>query len=142
MVPVVALQLITKFSSTVAPPVTVTDRRFVPCTVQFPATPASCTHQGHPKNEYANNVAVMAAREQRTSEGIVESGFGEWLETHQGPVRGLRSRRGVRGAGGEVGEWRAVPARGERLNGLSGAHEEPLEAGIPPQGEPVWVAPK
>jgi ribonuclease HI len=37
-------------------------------------------HQGHPKNEYANDLAVMAAREQRTSEGIVESGFGEWLE--------------------------------------------------------------
>ncbi len=37
-------------------------------------------HQGHPKNEYANDLAVLAAREQRTSEGIVESGFEEWLE--------------------------------------------------------------
>ena len=37
-------------------------------------------HKGHPKNEYANALAVLAAKEQRTSEGIVESGFDEWLE--------------------------------------------------------------
>jgi ribonuclease HI len=37
-------------------------------------------HRGHAKNEYANDLAVLAAKEQRTSEGIVESGFGEWLE--------------------------------------------------------------
>jgi ribonuclease HI len=37
-------------------------------------------HQGHAKNEYANDLAVKAAREQVTSEGIVASGFGEWLE--------------------------------------------------------------
>jgi ribonuclease HI len=36
-------------------------------------------HRGHPKNEYANDLAVMAAREQTTSPGIVESGFDEWL---------------------------------------------------------------
>ena len=36
-------------------------------------------HRGHPKNEYANDLAVLAAREQRTSEGIVESGFDQWL---------------------------------------------------------------
>jgi len=36
-------------------------------------------HRGHPKNEYANDLAVLAAREQRTSEGLVESEFGEWL---------------------------------------------------------------
>ncbi len=36
-------------------------------------------HQGHAKNEYANDLAVLAAREQKTSEGIVESGFDEWL---------------------------------------------------------------
>jgi ribonuclease HI len=40
-------------------------------------------HKGHPKNEYANDLAVLAAKEQRTSEGIVESGFDEWLETKQ-----------------------------------------------------------
>jgi ribonuclease HI len=41
-------------------------------------------HRGHPKNEYANDLAVLAAREQRTSEGIVESGFDRWLEEKRG----------------------------------------------------------
>lgn len=36
-------------------------------------------HKGHAKNEYANDLAVKAAREQLTSDGAVESGFGEWL---------------------------------------------------------------
>jgi len=36
-------------------------------------------HNGHPKNEYANDLAVRAAREQETSSGIVASGFPEWL---------------------------------------------------------------
>lgn len=37
-------------------------------------------HAGHPKNEYANDLAVRAARDQVTSEGVVESGFTAWLE--------------------------------------------------------------
>lgn len=37
-------------------------------------------HKGHAKNEYANDLAVLAAKEQRISDGIVESGFGAWLE--------------------------------------------------------------
>jgi ribonuclease HI len=37
-------------------------------------------HKGHAKNEYANDLAVKAAKELATSEGIVESGFGEWLD--------------------------------------------------------------
>ena len=40
-------------------------------------------HRGHPKNEYANDLAVAAAREQKTSEGMVESGFELWLATKQ-----------------------------------------------------------
>jgi ribonuclease HI len=44
-------------------------------------------HHGHPKNEYADQLAVSAARELKTSPGIVESGFDEWLEAKQ--VRGL-----------------------------------------------------
>jgi len=36
-------------------------------------------HRGHPKNEYANDLAVSAARERKTSSGAVESGFIEWL---------------------------------------------------------------
>lgn len=37
-------------------------------------------HNGHPKNEYANDLAVRAAREQETSAGVVTSGFAEWLD--------------------------------------------------------------
>ena len=40
-------------------------------------------HAGHPKNEYANDLAVAAAREQKTSAGAVESGFPEWLAARQ-----------------------------------------------------------
>ena len=38
-------------------------------------------HRGHAKNEYANDLAVLAAREQHTSDGLVESGFDAWLAT-------------------------------------------------------------
>ena len=38
-------------------------------------------HQGHPKNEYANDLAIAAARDAKSSEGPVESGFLRWLET-------------------------------------------------------------
>ncbi|MEP6590878.1 MAG: ribonuclease H [Gemmatimonadota bacterium] len=37
-------------------------------------------HAGHPKNEYANDLAVRAATEQMTSQGIEESGYAEWLD--------------------------------------------------------------
>ncbi|HEX6645493.1 MAG TPA: ribonuclease H [Gemmatimonadales bacterium] len=37
-------------------------------------------HKGHAKNEYANDLAIRAAREQASSGGAVESGFPEWLE--------------------------------------------------------------
>lgn len=40
-------------------------------------------HAGHPKNEYANDLAVAAARTQTTSEGIVASGFPAWLADRQ-----------------------------------------------------------
>lgn len=36
-------------------------------------------HNGHPGNEYANDLAVQAAREQRSSDGLVASGFLAWL---------------------------------------------------------------
>jgi ribonuclease HI len=36
-------------------------------------------HRGHAKNEYANDLAMSAAREKKTSSGAVESGFAEWL---------------------------------------------------------------
>ena len=37
-------------------------------------------HAGHPKNEYANDLAIRAAETQRASGGLVESGFQEWLQ--------------------------------------------------------------
>lgn len=40
-------------------------------------------HAKHPKNEYVDSLAVAAAREQKSSEGAVESKFAEWLATQQ-----------------------------------------------------------
>jgi ribonuclease HI len=40
-------------------------------------------HRGHPKNEYANDLAIAAAREGITSQGAVESKFGDWLARKQ-----------------------------------------------------------
>jgi ribonuclease HI len=40
-------------------------------------------HVGHPQNEYANFLAVRAAREQRFSEGVVASGFDDWLQAER-----------------------------------------------------------
>ncbi|MFL5505312.1 MAG: ribonuclease H [Gemmatimonadales bacterium] len=37
-------------------------------------------HQGHAKNEYANDVAVRAAKELLASDGAVPSGFDDWLD--------------------------------------------------------------
>ena len=40
-------------------------------------------HAGHPQNEYVNDLAVRAAKEQSSSGGLVESKFVEWLEGHR-----------------------------------------------------------
>lgn len=40
-------------------------------------------HAGHPKNEYANDLAMAAARTQAGSMEAVESGFSEWLRKKQ-----------------------------------------------------------
>lgn len=37
-------------------------------------------HAGHPQNEYANVLAIRAAKEQSSSDGLVPSGFEAWLE--------------------------------------------------------------
>lgn len=37
-------------------------------------------HAGHPQNEYANDLAVAAAKRQDRSPGLVPSRFTEWLE--------------------------------------------------------------
>ncbi len=46
-------------------------------------------HVGHPQNEYANDLAVRAAKEQSSSQGIVASHFDEWLaaEREKGRVK-------------------------------------------------------
>jgi ribonuclease HI len=44
-------------------------------------------HKGHAKNEYANDLAVKAAREQLTSDGTEPSLFDEWLTAKR--VKGL-----------------------------------------------------
>ena len=41
-------------------------------------------HAGHAKNEYVNDLAVLAAREQRTSDGAEPSEFATWLEGQRG----------------------------------------------------------
>jgi ribonuclease HI len=40
-------------------------------------------HAGHPQNEYANDLAVDAARGQTSSDGARTSGFDEWLATQR-----------------------------------------------------------
>lgn len=44
-------------------------------------------HEGHPQNEYANYLAVRAAREQTSSDGIVASAFDEWLAAERAKGR-------------------------------------------------------
>jgi ribonuclease HI len=44
-------------------------------------------HAKHPKNEYADSLSVAAAREQKSSDGAIESAFLEWLAARQ--ARGL-----------------------------------------------------
>jgi ribonuclease HI len=46
-------------------------------------------HAGHPKNEYANDLAIEAARTQVSHPHAVESGFLEWLEKHRKKKRYL-----------------------------------------------------
>jgi ribonuclease HI len=40
-------------------------------------------HAGHPKNEYANKLAIDAARGCKSSSGLIDSGFDEWIATQQ-----------------------------------------------------------
>jgi ribonuclease HI len=40
-------------------------------------------HAGHPQNEYANHLATTAARDQSSSDGLVDSGFQAWIEAEQ-----------------------------------------------------------
>ena len=40
-------------------------------------------HHGHPQNEYANHLATGAAAKQTSSDGLVASGFEEWLASQR-----------------------------------------------------------
>jgi ribonuclease HI len=44
-------------------------------------------HAGHPQNEYANDLAVAAAKSQASSDGARTSGFDQWLEAQRGKRR-------------------------------------------------------
>lgn len=44
-------------------------------------------HAGHAQNEYANDLAVAAARQQTTSAGARSSGFDAWLDAHRSKRR-------------------------------------------------------
>jgi ribonuclease HI len=44
-------------------------------------------HVGHPQNEYANFLAVRAARDQTASQQVVASGFDEWLAAERAKGR-------------------------------------------------------
>lgn len=46
-------------------------------------------HDRHPKNEYANDLAVAAAGAQSSPDGFVPSGFAEWLVRERGRKRYL-----------------------------------------------------
>lgn len=40
-------------------------------------------HKGHPKNEYVNDLAIAAATNLTSSDGLVPSGFFAWLDTQR-----------------------------------------------------------
>ena len=46
-------------------------------------------HAGHPKNEYANTLAMHAAERQERSNGLVPSGFDSWLARQRARGDGL-----------------------------------------------------
>jgi ribonuclease HI len=37
-------------------------------------------HAGHPENEYAHGLATIAAKNRSNSDGLIDSGFQEWLD--------------------------------------------------------------
>jgi len=44
-------------------------------------------HDKHPENEYCDFLATRAAKEQTTSNGLISSGFDEWLESQKAKGR-------------------------------------------------------
>ena len=68
-------------------------------------------HQGHAKNEFANDLAVRAATEQTTSDGAAPSSFAEWLAAERKKKRYLDYDADAAFATLEtlIGEGRPVP---------------------------------
>jgi ribonuclease HI len=68
-------------------------------------------HQRHPKNEYADWLAVRAAKDQRATDGAVRSGFGEWLTASQakGLYAGYDPDAGFAGLERRVAEGEEFP---------------------------------
>lgn len=81
-------------------------------------------HQGHPKNEYANDLAMRAARRGESSAGAVPSGFLEWLAARQ--ARGQFAGYDPDAA---FAELEARLAAGERFALAAGAGEGGARAG-------------
>jgi ribonuclease HI len=77
-------------------------------------------HAGHPQNEYANDLAVAAAKAQVSSDGARTSGFDQWLEAQRAkrrvmvepapfPLGGsFRPSRAQR-LGGATNHWQTPP---------------------------------
>jgi len=61
-------------------------------------------HAGHPRNEYANHLAVTAARDQGSSGGLVDSGFDDWLARERSEAGRYRDFREDEPPGDQVGE--------------------------------------
>lgn len=68
-------------------------------------------HQGHPKNEYANDLAVRAATEQVTSEGAVSSGFLEWLAPRRSQFPGYDPLDAFQALERRLAAGEAIPMR-------------------------------
>lgn len=48
-------------------------------------------HAGHPQNEYANHLAIRAATQQDSSNGLLASSFDEWWANEQAKGRGNKT---------------------------------------------------
>ena len=86
-------------------------------------------HKGHAKNEYANDLAVKAAKEQLTSDGTVPSGFDEWLDRKR--AKGLYLAYDPDAA--------FAAARARRLPSATDAERRGLERGARSGGRRIWL---
>jgi ribonuclease HI len=76
-------------------------------------------HAGHPQNEYANDLAVAAAKSQVSSDGARTSGFDQWLEEQRAKRRVM-----VEPAPFPL-EGAFRPSRAQRLGGATNRSQTP-----------------